>query len=72
MNSQDRKYLDAKIDPVLEGVQEIKKALIDVGMRVNKVEVKQAKADWHDWAIKGGITGLAGLVVNAVYQWIKH
>ncbi len=71
MNSKDREFLNAKIDPIHEGVQEIKKALIDVGIRVNKVEVKQAKTDWHDWAIKGGITGLAGLIVNAVYQLFK-
>lgn len=71
MNSQDRKYLDAKIDPVLQGVQEIKEALTALGVRVNKVEVKQAKSDWHDWAIKGSVTGLAGLLVHTIYQFIK-
>lgn len=71
MNSQDRKYLDAKVDPIYQGIEEIKAALVGVTDRVNRVEVKQAKTDWHDWAIKGGITGLAGLIINAIYNFIK-
>lgn len=72
MNAKDREFLNAKIDPIHEGVNEIKKTLEVLGARVTKVEVKQGESRWHDWAIKGGITGLAGLLIDAVYQHFKH
>ncbi len=70
MNQKDKdffkEYMDAKIDPLHADIKEQKEWLMSNTRRLNELDTKVASNRWHDWAIKGGIVGMAGLFMEAL------
>ena len=72
MNSKDKdffkEYLDLKIDPLHSDIKEVREWLMSNTRRLNEIETKVASSRWHDWAIKGGIVGTVGLLMEAIVR----
>ncbi len=70
MNSKDKDYLDAKFDPLYQSMKEQTEWLKSNTRRINELDEKVAATRWHDWAVKGGIVGVVGLVMEALARVI--